>query len=456
MHMRGFNWLGLLPPLITCSTPISPGGVRFSRANFVHLDCSVSFGNMAAYSRPPPPRSCDTFVALSDEPNGYTVFGKNSDRPNTEVHEVVRFSRGEHLEGSTLKCQYIEIPQVAQTHAVILSRPAWLWGAEMGANEHGVCVGNEAVHSRLASECDDGVSRLLGMDLVRLALERGATAREALDVMTGLLEQYGQGGSCEEDGDWCYENGFLICDVSEAYVLETAGVHYWASELISKGKKRNISNGLSIRKPHSTHAELLDLCKRKNWWDGVSDFDWKAAVGSGGLASANLEPQGREKAGKEWLAKFGSRPSFSDMAACLRDTDSDICMQGYFESTGSQISLLPARPETKPGSVETQPAAVHWFTTGSDPSQTCYKPFAFAASGGVGEPGKPGEEAQLWLAHKKVGGARGVAPKNIREQLFELETQLLDQVEKQGGKVCPEDFLKACAKERQILGVVVE
>ena len=131
-------------------------------------------------------------------------------------------------------------------------------------------------------------------------------------------------------------------------------------------------------------------------------------------------------------------------------------MQGYFESTGSQISLLPARPETKPGSVETQPAAVHWFTTGSDPSQTCYKPFAFAASGGVGEPGKPGEEAQLWLAHKKVGGARGVAPKNIREQLFELETQLLDQVEKQGGKVCPEDFLKACAKERQILGVVVE
>ena len=31
----------------------------------------------------------------------------------------------------------------------------------MGANEHGLCAGNEAVCSRLAPECDDGVSRLL-------------------------------------------------------------------------------------------------------------------------------------------------------------------------------------------------------------------------------------------------------------------------------------------------------
>ena len=31
------------------------------------------------------------------------------------------------------------------THAVILSKPAWAWGAEMGANEHGVCVGCTSV-----------------------------------------------------------------------------------------------------------------------------------------------------------------------------------------------------------------------------------------------------------------------------------------------------------------------
>lgn len=62
------------------------------------------------------------------------------------------------------KCTYIEIEQVAHTHAVVLSKPAWLWGAEMGANEHQVCIGNEAVWGR---ESADGEEALLGMDLVR-------------------------------------------------------------------------------------------------------------------------------------------------------------------------------------------------------------------------------------------------------------------------------------------------
>lgn len=64
----------------------------------------------------------------------------------------------------SLQCTYIEIEQVPKTHAIVLSRPSWLWGAEMGANEHGVCVANEAVVTREpASESE----ALLGMDLVR-------------------------------------------------------------------------------------------------------------------------------------------------------------------------------------------------------------------------------------------------------------------------------------------------
>lgn len=112
-----------------------------------------------------PPRSCDCFVSLPPgSKENYVIFGKNSDRPRDEVQEVVFYPASSHAPGSTVECTYISIPQAEHTHAVVLSRPAWLWGAEMGANERGVCIGNEAVWTK---EPVDPEEALLGMDLVR-------------------------------------------------------------------------------------------------------------------------------------------------------------------------------------------------------------------------------------------------------------------------------------------------
>jgi secernin len=41
-----------------------------------------------------------------------------------------------------------------------------MWGAEMGANDQGVCIGNEAVFTKLMGPADLE-ERLLGMDIVR-------------------------------------------------------------------------------------------------------------------------------------------------------------------------------------------------------------------------------------------------------------------------------------------------
>lgn len=65
----------------------------------------------------------------------------------------------------SIQCTHIQIPQVSTTYRCILSKPAWCWGAEMGANEHGVCIGNEAVFSKVPYESRENA--LTGLDIVR-------------------------------------------------------------------------------------------------------------------------------------------------------------------------------------------------------------------------------------------------------------------------------------------------
>jgi hypothetical protein len=95
-------------------------------------------------------------------------------------------------EGSKVKCTYIEIEQAEETYEVLLLKPYWIWGAEMGCNEYGLNIGNEAVFTKEPN----GKESLIGMDMLRIALERCKTSKEAVDLIVQLLEMYGQGGNC--------------------------------------------------------------------------------------------------------------------------------------------------------------------------------------------------------------------------------------------------------------------
>ncbi|XP_030642690.1 secernin-3 [Chanos chanos] len=311
------------------------------------------------------PSSCDTFVALPPSTKGqHVVFGKNSDRPCDEVQEVVYFPAKDYSAGEKVECTYIEIEQALHTYAVVLSRPAWLWGAEMGANEHQVCIGNEAVWGRMSV---DGEEALLGMDLVRLGLERADSARDALDVIVELLERYGQGGNCMEDTcGFTYHNSFLISDRTEAWVLETAG-KYWAAERVTSGH-RNISNQYSITTQiDKEHPQMREYAKTQGWWDGQAPFSFAEVYSF--MTTARIEDSNsRYCQGQKLLKKSDGHITAESMMGILRDKESGINMEGMFMTTGSMVSVVPLDPSL-PG--------VHYFTATPDPDRSVFKPFVF-------------------------------------------------------------------------------
>lgn len=289
---------------------------------------------------------CDTLVALpSATADGSVIFAKNSDRPVDEAQSIRRYPRQSHPIAATVCCTYIEIPQVETTAAVLLSQPDWMWGAEMGVNEYGVVIGNEAVWTKAPL----GPPALLGMDLVRLGLERGRTAPEVVEVITGLLEKHGQGGACgENDPSFAYHNSFLLADAREAWVLETANQD-WAAERVTSGI-RNISNGLSIRTNYEKTSESL----RGHGLDFAAHFS---------SSPDQLDPASREAWGQRLMAEHMGQITVETMKNILSHHDSGICMHGAFATTASMVSRLT-----------TDGTNGHWMTGAPYPCQTPFKP----------------------------------------------------------------------------------
>ena len=92
---------------------------------------------------------CDTFVSLATaSKDNNVIFGKNSDRLEDEAQLITYSPRIKYSKGEEVKCTYITIPQVSETAAILMSQPYWMWGAEIGVNEYGVAIGNEAVATK--------------------------------------------------------------------------------------------------------------------------------------------------------------------------------------------------------------------------------------------------------------------------------------------------------------------
>lgn len=303
---------------------------------------------------------CDTMVALKNSTvDNSVIFAKNSDREPKEPHVGIYVPRKKHTE-KKVKCTYIEIEQVPETYACILFKPSWIWGAEMGVNEYGVVIGNEAIFTKLISKNHS----LIGMDYVRLALERAKTAKEAVEVIIELLEKYGQGGKCGYTKNLYYDNSYLIADFNEAYVLETAGKE-WVYKKITDFY--SISNSITLRDEYddSSFKKKIDFKEtyEKKLFSIISSGDFRRNI-----TYKNLE-------------KLSGEIDVKDMVNILRiHTDSKNIINGSLKSICMHSWSLVSSETTGSFVVKLKDGEIKIYATLSPrPCSSIFKPLAFNA-----------------------------------------------------------------------------
>ena len=235
----------------------------------------------------------------------------------------------------TLRCTHIEIPQVAETYRVMGHSPWWVWGFEHGVNEHGVAIGNQSVFSNEPIEERPG---LIGMDLVRLGLERGRSgARGARGDRDADRDATGRAARRSRPSGAGYHNSFLLADPSEAWLLETSN-RRWAARRVARSTP--LSNHFSIG-------------------DGLGDrFARSSSPSRGGRAGGAARPRRR-----------GRRlPQPPRAAADLRGAPAALaasCWSGAAATTSRRFAAHPARPRgrrRRSGAGRLTPEEERYFT----------------------------------------------------------------------------------------------
>lgn len=200
-----------------------------------------------------------TYAADSHNLYGELYRQPAADHPKGAMRQVIDWDTHRYLG---------EIPEVSHTYATIGNM-----------NEHGLAIAESTWGGREELE---GSGLIDYGSLIYITLQRARTAREAIMVMTDLVDRYGYASSGES---------FSIADPDEA----------WIMELIGKGKENPGAVWVARRVPddciagHANHSrihtfpldnkreciyspDVIDFARSKGYFDGKdSDFSFSRA-----------------------------------------------------------------------------------------------------------------------------------------------------------------------------------
>lgn len=200
-----------------------------------------------------------TYAADSHTLYGELYHQPAADHPAGAMRAVVDWDSGNHRG---------EIPEVPHTYATIGNM-----------NEHGLTIAESTWGGRPELE---GSGLIDYGSLIYITLQRARTAREAIEVMTGLVRDYGYGSSGES---------FSIADPDEVWIMELIGKGkddkgaVWVARRVPDGHISGHANHARIHKfPQNEPAttifspDVIDFARHKGYYKGKdADFDFSRA-----------------------------------------------------------------------------------------------------------------------------------------------------------------------------------
>lgn len=211
--------------------------------------------------------TADGSVLVTYAADSHTLYGELYNRPGGkhakgDMRKIVEWDTGKYLG---------EIPQVSETYTTIGNM-----------NEHGLTISESTWGGR--AELEDTTGIMDYGSLIYVTLERAKTPREAIKIMTDLVNEYGYHSSGES---------FSIADSEEA----------WIMELIGKGGKEKGAVWVARRIPddcisgHANHPrihkfplddkentiyspDVIDFARKMGYFNGKDeDFSFSLAYG---------------------------------------------------------------------------------------------------------------------------------------------------------------------------------
>ena len=205
-----------------------------------------------------PGASADGSTMVTYAADSHVLYGElyrqpAADHPEGAMREVIDWDSQKKLG---------EIPEVAHTYSTVGNM-----------NEHGLTISESTWggrHELAGSGIIDYGS------LIYITLQRAKTAREAIDVMTGLVDKYGYASEGES---------FSIADPSEAWIMEMIGKGkddkgaVWVARRVPDGYISGHANHSRIHKfplndPETLYSpDVISFARKKGYFDG-KDIDF--------------------------------------------------------------------------------------------------------------------------------------------------------------------------------------